>query len=159
MKDELRKPLGEVFADTESLLELVKKTKFPALIAVGDVCAKALMDNGITPDLSVIDGRTKREAFNWKPKFSGKVVQVKNEPSTISDELDEAVEQVFSDKPAKTMIRVDGEEDLAVLPALKYCPLNSLVVYGLWPRGVVAVTANEDMKNNSTRLMGEMDED
>ncbi len=157
MKDELRKPMGPVFANTEDLLAFAKKMKFPALVAVGDVCAKALIDNGITPDLAVIDNRTRREAFNWEPKFSGNVVRVSNEPSTISDGLEQAVEQAFANRSGKkTMIRVDGEEDLAVLPVLKHCPLNSLVVYGLWFKGVVAVTADEGVKNNSARLMNEM---
>lgn len=156
MKDELRKPTGPVFVNTESLLTFIKKTKFPVLVAVGDVCAKALMDSGVTPDLVIIDGRTKREAFNWKPEFPGNIVRVSNEPSTISDGLEHAIEQFFNDKSVKTMIRVDGEEDLAVLPVLKHCPLNSLVIYGLWFKGVAAVTADEDVKNNSARIMDEM---
>ncbi len=157
MKDELRKPMGQVFADTEGLLAFVKKTKFPVLVAVGDVCAKALMDAGITPDLMIIDGRTKREAFDWKPKFSGNVVRVGNEPSTISDGLEQAIKQFFNGGSGKkTMIRVDGEEDLAVLPVLKHCPLNSLVIYGLWFEGVVAVTADKDVKKKSAVLMDGM---
>lgn len=154
MRAGLRKPLGGVFSNTKALVAYLQKTKFSKLVAVGDICAKELIVNGVVPDVVVIDRKTRRKKVTWDIKFPGKTFKVKNGPSTISDALMRAVKKSF-DK--KTMIDVTGEEDLAVLPVIKYCPLNSVVIYGLWFKGVVAVKAGKRMKRNANKLLERMD--
>ncbi|MBI3413027.1 MAG: DUF359 domain-containing protein [Candidatus Aenigmarchaeota archaeon] len=153
MRKELRRPLGRVFANTRSLLAYLKRTKYTKLIAVGDVCSKELIINGVMPDVAVIDRKTRRKKMHWGVKFSGAKTRVKNKPSTISSELVAAVKESMK---KRTLIDVRGEEDLAVLPAIKYCTANSLVVYGLWFRGVVAVKADKKMKNKIEGILERM---
>ncbi|MBI2085269.1 MAG: DUF359 domain-containing protein [Candidatus Aenigmarchaeota archaeon] len=154
MRGELRRPLGRVFVDTDSLIRFLSKTKFSKLIAVGDICSKELILSGVTPDLIIIDRKTRRRKVRWDVKFNAKKIKVRNKKSTISDELVSCVRRSFK---RKTLIDVSGEEDLAVLPVIKYCPSNSIVVYGLWFRGVVAVKANRGVKSRVDNLMKGMD--
>ncbi|MBI4177234.1 MAG: DUF359 domain-containing protein [Candidatus Aenigmarchaeota archaeon] len=153
MRSELRKPLGRVFRNTRQLVKHLYSVKAAKLIAVGDVCSRELITSGVLPDVVVIDNKTKRRKTPWNLKFPGKKTKVRNEPATISGDLVNAVKKSFR---RRTLIDVKGEEDLAVLPAIKHCPLNSIVVYGLWFRGVVAVNADKRMKNKANRLLERM---
>ena len=153
MRTELRRPLGKVFADTEKLVRFLRKTRFPKLIAVGDVCAKELMLSGIVPDVVIIDKKTRRKKVRWNVDFPGVTIKTRSRPSVISDELIKCIMKSFG---RKTLIDVTGEEDLAVLPVIKYCPANSIVVYGLWFKGVVAVKADEKMKLKVGNLLERM---
>lgn len=153
MRKMLRKPLGRVFRNTEALLEYLRKTKFSRLITVGDVCSKELVINGVIPDVVIIDGKTRRKKMPWKTKFTGRKFIAINKPSTISAGLVDAVSRSFG---KRTLVCVKGEEDLAVLPAIKYCPYGSIVIYGLWFKGVVAVKAVKAMKNKINRFLERM---
>ncbi len=153
MRAELRKPMGKVFRNTKTLISHLQNSKFVKLIAVGDICAKELIINGVIPDVVIIDKKTRRRKVKWNLKFPGKVVRVKNKPSTISGSLVSVVKKSFAER---TLIDVRGEEDLAVLPAVKYCPFNSIVIYGLWFKGVVAVKANKTMKNKINKILERM---
>ena len=153
MRAGLRKPLGRVFSTTKALVTYLRKTKFSKLVGVGDICAKELIVNGVIPDVVIIDRKTRRKKVKWDIKFPGKAFKVKNRPSTISDEL---LRGVRKSSIRRTLIDVKGEEDLAVLPVIKYCPVNSIVVYGLWFKGVVAVKANNAMKNKINRILEKM---
>lgn len=153
MRAGLRRPLGRVFSNTKALVTYLRKAKFSKLVAVGDICAKELIVNGVIPDVVIIDRKTRRKKVTWDIKFPGKTFKVKNRPSTISGALMRAVKKSF-DK--KTLIDVAGEEDLAVLPVIKYCPVDSVVVYGLWFKGVVAVKAGKRMKRKTNKLLKRM---
>ncbi len=153
MRVELREPLGKVFANTAALVSFLGKTEFSKLIAVGDVCAKELILSGVIPDVVIIDKKTRRKKVKWDVDFSGVAIKAKSRRSVISDELIKCIMKSFG---RKTLIDVAGEEDLAVLPVIKYCPLNSIVVYGLWFRGVVAVEADEKMKVKVEKLLKRM---
>ncbi|MBI4174414.1 MAG: DUF359 domain-containing protein [Candidatus Aenigmarchaeota archaeon] len=153
MRSQLRKPLGRVFRDTEALVNYLRKSKPSKLITVGDVCSRELIIAGIIPDVIVIDRKTRRRKVKWNVKFPGRVIGVKNAPSTISDGLIAAVRNSFG---KRTMIDVEGEEDLAVLPAIKHCPAGSAVIYGLWFRGVVAVKVDKRVKNKVGKILKRM---
>jgi len=153
MRNELRRPLGRIFKNTAALLKYLRRVRFVKLVAVGDVCAKELIINGVMPDVAIIDKKTRRKKMPWNIEFPAKIIKVKNRPSTISGELVGVVSKSFG---KRTLIDVKGEEDLAVLPAIKYCPFNSIVIYGLWFKGVVAVKASRYTKNRVNGLLGRM---
>lgn len=48
---------------------------------------------------------------------------------------------------------VDGEEDLLALPAILFAPLGSLILYGHWQHGIIAVEVNEQMKKKTQNLL------
>ncbi len=51
---------------------------------------------------------------------------------------------------------VDGEEDLATLPAILYAPLGSAVVYGQPNEGSVLVMVTPEKKKQIENLMKQM---
>ncbi len=155
MRKEMRKPLGKVFSNTEKLVAYIKRAKFKKLIAVGDVCAKSLLDSGITPDITVIDKKTRRAGMRWSPAIIGDFLKTINRPATISDGLIKAIKNA-SGKKGRSVIVVRGEEDLAALPAIKYCPEGSVVVYGLWYRGAVAVKIGKKIKARVENILSRM---
>jgi len=53
-------------------------------------------------------------------------------------------------------IVVDGEEDLATLPAILYAPLGSAVVYGQPNEGSVLVEVTPEKKKHVMDLMNKM---
>lgn len=131
------------------------------IITVGDVVSLTARENGVTPLLSVYDGRTERRG---DPRFARLVegggeepVPVANPAGTISAELEDAVRNALAGK-APTVIRVDGEEDLALLPCVLYAPEGAVVVYG-WPgRGMKAVDTDGPARHHVEELMGMMEE-
>ena len=68
-------------------------------------------------------------------------------------ELVSAISEAFSaDEPVQIM--VNGEEDLAALPAIILAPVSSVVIYGLPNEGAIVVTVTADVK---TRISGMME--
>ena len=53
-------------------------------------------------------------------------------------------------------IVVDGEEDLATLPAILYAPLGSVVIYGQPNEGSVLVNVTSEMKLKIDKFMKQM---
>jgi len=73
----------------------------------------------------------------------------------ITQELIDAIRNnVNSKEPVR--IFVDGEEDLAVIPACEFAPTGSLVLYGQPREGVVAVEVTEEKRRETRELMGRM---
>jgi len=123
-------------------IEFKKSYKKKFLISIGDVVTKNLIKIGINPDLIVIDGksmRTKKEKFITE---GYKEVRIKNPPGVITDELWDAMKKMKS----KQKIFIEGEEDLASLPAILFAPLGALVVYGVPGQGIEVIEVNEKNK-------------
>ena len=136
LRDDLKAPLGPVLTDVDELLGLVDGP----LIAVGDVVTATLARAGRPPDLAVVDGRTERgpvddDVAALVPEAD---VTVENPAATVTAELVEAMAAgLVAD--GRTTVLVDGEEDLAVLPALLLAPTGASVVYGQPGEGMVVV--------------------
>jgi len=97
-------------------------------------------------------------SFARKVQESGEPIQtVRNPAGTISQELLEALRNAFQTK-GRTIIRVDGEEDLAVLACLFLAPEGIKVVYG-WPgRGMLLVTTTTATRSMAEALWKELEE-
>lgn len=150
----LKRPLGELFPSTEPAIERLKQLRPSRLIAVGDVVTAELLAAGIKPDVVVIDFRVMRGSAGDKLKreigrFQATIMRVKNPAGTITKELREAFE--VEKFPSK--IIVDGEEDLATIPAVLSAPLGSVVVYGQPGEGMVLVEVTERKRHEFERLL------
>ena len=56
------------------------------------------------------------------------------------------------------MIRVEGEEDLALMPCIRHAPEGTDIVYG-WPgKGMMVLTTDAAVKDKTERLWKEMEE-
>src|SRR3989344_5567420 len=161
----LKKPLGELIAGTAENIrrEVIKRIKknHVCIITVGDDATLFLNKLGKQADISIVDFHVKRIRIHnsladmkfrpefWKEKYTDKIVKAKNPAGYISRELVRAFEKVLKGlvrDGMKRIVEVDGEEDLAGVPAILLAPLDSMVLYGQPDQGIVAVEATEEKK-------------
>ena len=138
--------------------ELIKH-KDTKMITVGDVVSLTMRRNGIRPILSVYDGYTERsEMTEFATLVEGEAKEVVVNPAgTITDELDDAIRNALT--TGKTdLIRVEGEEDLALMPCILYAPEGTEIVYG-WPGKGMMVVSTDDVTRKRIEELWKMMED
>lgn len=158
MREDLKEPLGEIYTDTDALLAEAGEP----IVTVGDIVTYHLLEAGHRPDVAIVDGKTKRERVESKvldaiEEFDDRI-DVANPRSTITDDLLEAVSVAVKNSGA-TVIVVDGEEDLASLPAVLAAPEGGSVVYGQPDEGMVLVPVDTDTRERTRRLIDDMQSD
>nr|WP_305882712.1 GTP-dependent dephospho-CoA kinase family protein [Haloplanus ruber] len=146
--------MGRVFTDPTTLLAADDAGR--PLVAIGDVVTAHLLDAGRQPDVAVIDGYTEREPVtdDVAAALPEPDVTVTNPPATLSRELLTALVTALADGP--TVVGVDGEEDLATLPALLAAPLGGAVVYGQPGEGMVLVPVTDESRATARDLLSRM---
>lgn len=158
LRSELKVPLGAIFTDTETLLDSAGRP----LVAVGDVVTFHLESAGVTPDVALVDGLTKRDAV--APEIRDAVsddarrVSVTNPAATLTADLLFALAKSIHADEA-TVLVVDGEEDLAALPAVLAAPEGASVVYGQPDEGMVLVQVTPEVQAQVADLLARMDGD
>ncbi|QSZ67286.1 DUF359 domain-containing protein [Methanofollis aquaemaris] len=136
-----KEPFGELFPELEDALPTIEgKT----IYTVGDVVTHNFLAAGGTPAIAVIDGYTMRSPCGRTPLLLFKRVQVQNPAGALTDELIEALEEAVRNPP--TLIMVEGEEDLAVIPLALIAPEGSVILYGQPGEGVVVCRVTADLK-------------
>jgi len=150
----LKRPLGQLFPNVAAAIERLRQLHPSRLIAVGDVVTADLLEAGLRPDVAVVDMKVMRLPVDEKTKraveaFEATVVRVKNQAGSITPELREALEAA---KPPLKIV-VEGEEDLATLPAVLSAPLGSAVVYGQPGEGLVLVEVTEPKRREFEMLL------
>ncbi|MBP6913705.1 MAG: pantetheine-phosphate adenylyltransferase [Candidatus Levybacteria bacterium] len=151
----LQEPWGKV---TEKVPRNIESEK---TITVGDVTTKMFLDQGIHPKLAIIDLYIEREHSVKKIEELGfssnqPVTHVKNPAATITPELVVAIREALTSKQ-HTLIIVEGEEDLAVLPALLEADNGCSVFYGQPGQGMVEVEVNDKIKKRAQDLLAKFD--
>jgi uncharacterized protein (UPF0218 family) len=152
LRGAFKEPFGPVYTDTERLLSEAGSP----VVAVGDVVTYHLRVAGHDPQVAVIDGQTEREAVSEEVArvLDGDAsrVDVVNERATLSEELLRAlVDAIGNEEP--TVLVVEGEEDLATLPAMVAVPAGGSVVYGQPGEGMVLVSVDEETKSAARALL------
>jgi len=163
LRFELKDPLGrlcrgegpECVRAMESELRAAKR-----IAAVGDMTAFYLLKASIVPDLAIVDNKTKRmpvpdHVVQSLDHDSYKTVEVKNPAATLTKELMDLIGDSLKGE-VRVKIIVDGEEDLATLPAILYAPLGSVVVYGQPNEGSVLVKVTPEKKRHVEEFMNRM---
>ena len=163
LRNELKKPFGVLFPGTgkdvaDKLKAQLDKNRSMTLICVGDVTTELFLWQKIDANLFIIDffvGRKEKFTALTEIGFdeNQKAKRVNNKPGTISGQLANAVKSALDGKPQTKVIVVDGEEDLAVLPAVLAAPLGSAVIYGQPSEGIVWVNVNEEKKTLAYSLL------
>ncbi len=163
LRDRLKTPFGKLYRckDEACLRDVVRSFgRPPKVIAIGDVTAYHLLKAGIVPDMCIVDDMNMRlpvdhEIRKGTAHDSFVDIVVKNPAGVITQELIDAIrDHMASRSPVR--IFVDGEEDLAVIPACEYAPIGSLVLYGQPHEGVVAVEVTEEKRRETLSLMKQM---
>ena len=142
-----REPFGPLFPDIASAMSTFAGRM---IIAVGDVVTHNLVDAGILPDLAVIDGSTMREPYDRALDLPVPEVGVLNPAGMITGALIRAIKDAMDAGPC--LIHVDGEEDLAVIPAVRAAPDGACVLYGQPGEGVVVVCVDAEARDKADKL-------
>jgi uncharacterized protein (UPF0218 family) len=163
LDDEFKTPMGELFEGPEDSPEVALSAMLEALprnhgalVAVGDVTVKGLMDMGILPDIAFVDGQTKREALDASLLVNKDEYplnnSVTNPPGQLTPDLLEVVRwSLQQDEPV--LVEVDGEEDLAPMFVLATAPLGTIIVYGQPRQGVVMRILDVQAKQRARNLL------
>lgn len=156
LRADLKDPRGPIYTDAEALLAHAGSP----VVAVGDVVTHHLEAAGRRPDVALVDGRTKRSPAEGPMTAlaeSGDVT-VENPPGTLTCGLLRAVrEAIDADRPVR--IVVDGEEDLAAIPALAILPTGGSVVYGQPDAGMVLVPGDAEIRTWARAFLQTMEGD
>lgn len=165
LPDNLRGPLAKPIDTLYSSVHLAIKglNKPTVLISVGDMVFGELRTQQLYPYIAIIDLKIGRKslALEEVPLENQFDYVVKNKAGTVSktliQTLKKAVKLILKTKKT-SIIRVIGEEDLAVIPAILVAPLQSVILYGQPPvhgikGGVVHVIVTEKKKKWAVELL------
>lgn len=156
MRAELRRPLGPVLSGAAAF-EAIRTAK--RVVTVGDACTADLAERGRTPDIAVVDFKTKRApdaAIRARVTRVGtRVITTVNPPTTLTRDMWRALSEAFKSKES-VRIEVLGEEDLAALAAIDLAPEGTAVLYGMPDEGVVVVTVDARSKAAVRDLLARM---
>lgn len=158
LRQELKEPFGELIREGDFKSDL----NLSNAITVGDATTKKFNESSPKPNLSVVDFRIARQeifsSFSELGFLGGeKVITVNNPSGHITADLFSAIAKIFeSDFENRIILRVIGEEDLAVLPLILSAPLNSVIFYGQPGEGLVKVLVSESIKNKAYNLVSKL---
>lgn len=169
LRDAFKTPLGPVTADVDELLDAAAESREDRterdapIVAVGDVVTYHLREAGRVPDVAVVDGKTEREAVRSEIRTvlaaaDVRRIVVENPAASLSTELLSALGDALS-AGEPVMIEVDGEEDLAALPAIVAAPDGASVVYGQPGEGMVRVAVTPESRAEARELFEALDGD
>ncbi len=162
LRPRLQKPLGKIYQTTRQIIvgaNLDSPKKPIMIIAVGDIIVNSLLNNRIDPDVKIIDFRSRREPIKTDAFIKDSLYKdclYLNNPGTINLKTAEIIKEKIKlalYKKVKSWIVINGEEDLLALPAILFAPLKSLVLYGHWQLGIIAVEVTEASKNMAFKII------
>jgi len=163
LRSELKEPLGPIYTDAETLLSEASEP----LVTVGDIVTYHVLAADVTPAVALVDERTERSAVaedvreavlgNGGVAFD-RTVTVDNPAGTLTLGMLEALVEAVRGGES-TVVVVDGEEDLAALPAILAAPEGASVVYGQPGEGMVLVTVDDAARERARSLLARMDGD
>jgi len=150
LRSVLQEPWGEVLNEIPQGIDSLKT------VVVGDATARKFNEKKINQFLSIVDFLIHREIkFHQLSElgFNNQNMQKVNNPhGEITPELIQVIKKTFN-KKTQTVILIDGEDDLAVLPVLLISPLGFSVFYGQPNEGLVRVEVTEENKEKAYRLV------
>ena len=159
LDSELKEPAGELFLGPEDSPEVAMSAAMEniapgAIIAVGDVSVETLLNMGVTPDIGLVDGMTKRSELSEKVDLSPFeiILSADNPAGAITPSLIDSIDVALHNDQT-TCIEVDGEEDLAPIIVHLLAPLGANVIYGQPGKGVVLRITSLDSKEQCRGLL------
>ena len=164
----LKKPLGKLITGLKNnfswagvkTMKNYQKNKFPLIISVGDITTQTLSQYQLPINLAIVDFRSQRKKINFNlhhnlQKKSQFIFKAENKPATISlsaiTKIKQALIQIKKQKQA--ILKITGEEDLLVLPAILLAPLQTVIFYGQPNQGIVQIIITEKIKEKAVSLL------
>lgn len=159
LRDSLKTPLGDVFPH-EQAQQAFEHTKDQLFVTCGDMTTMHAREQEILPDLSIIDYLVERKPFKqWEDfHFPDTItkLELKSGPGFIAPKTWDIL-KTWQEQPISTVILVDGEDDLMVLPVISFLPTGSLIFYGQPGEGIVRVEVTEHVKDIAYDLLQAFD--
>lgn len=155
LRETLAKPFGTLFSTIE---EILQEDIHPRdLVSIGDVVTHDLQKHNVGQKISVVDLVVQRKQYYSDIAEHGfsssiSVLSVTNPSGCITPQLVQAVEASIA-KEGKSIILVDGEEDLAVLPFVLLAPLHYHILYGQPHKGIVLISVSEEKKQMAKSIV------
>lgn len=150
VREVLHKPFGIVFPKDIPSRVFSSPDK---LISVGDATTKRLLEEGTIPKLAVVDFTVERKKLYFKVEDLGfrgeEIVYIAHNPAgTLTPEVWETLENIDSKltDSRNFVLKVEGEEDLLVIPLILLLPLGYTLLYGQPHEGVVVLSVTEEAK-------------
>lgn len=159
LRPKLHEPFGVLYKNIDQAKPFLKNNKSKFLITVGDKTTNIFIVNKIIPDLAIIDFKVERKKVYSSFGDLGfvmpyKWIGIRNHAGTITKKLNIAISKFFAKKlTIPFIIKIIGEEDLAVLPAVILAPLNSIVAYGQKDQGLVLIKITEKKKAQALKIL------
>ncbi len=157
LRDYLRWPMGRL-VHGEAILPAIGSAS--PVVTVGDFCTLDLVARGRTPDVCVVDFKTKRqedpELREALQRIGSVVLRFTNPPGTIMPDSWRVVSEAFKSKE-RVRIEVRGEEDLLALVCIALAPPSAAVLYGMPSQGVVVVQPDEAAKSRVLDVLRRME--
>ncbi|MCL5438517.1 MAG: pantetheine-phosphate adenylyltransferase [Patescibacteria group bacterium] len=159
LRMELKNPFGILIEDFNNYLKN-ERLDLQKIIAVGDYIVNSFLSKSLKPKISVVDFLVERKVkfLNLKEiGFSGKekVVGASSPPGCLTPNIFRSIDEIFKslDKNRYLILKVNGEEDLSVLPFLLYSPLGFSVLYGQPGKGIVKIDVDEEIKEKAYNIL------
>lgn len=156
----LKKPLG-ILSDSFN-----QHPKSLMIVSVGDISTKKLLNMGIIPSIGIVDFYVQRkktflslEDIGYSKDVLKKervtIHAVSNPAGSVTRQSFEIIKQCFSDAVSggKSVIVVDGEDDLLTLASLYLSPLSATIFYGQPNEGLVEIFVTEERKEYARKLV------
>lgn len=158
-RDEFKKVMGKLFENLEDALNYLESLDYKHIVTVGDVVSADFLRNDLEPDIIIADFKTERSPAKEKDvkiikEYTASTTKVRNPAGQITEELWKSIEE--AEPPAK--IIVDGEEDMATIPAAILIPETSVVVYGQPGEGLVVVEITKEKRKEFKELLDILEE-
>lgn len=158
LRNSLAKPIDMLFPNTNQVVKNIRNAVM--VITVGDVVFAELQSAGFEADIAVLDLKVEREYVGNRLNVDFNL-RVINKAGTVSKRLTDVLKKAVKDKlkaNKKTYIEIEGEEDLAVIPAILVSPLGTIILYGQpnymgIENGVVRVLVTEEKKKWVVELL------
>jgi len=160
LRKEFEEPVNPIFKGdnkpmTKVLVSYIKNKGVKTIICVGDEVSYDLLKSGFKPKNVIIDGKIKKNESSYKDfilKNYPNKFTVDNPPGAISKNVWGVVKEALG---TKSVIFINGEEDLLTYPAVLLAENNSVVIYGQPDQGKVVVRVDEDKKEKLRKKLGE----
>ncbi len=157
-RPKLQQPFGSLLPPA-ALSSALANASF--IICVGDATTFALIEQGIIPDVAIVDGQAQRKpiAETMRSRISSSyalTLHARNPAGHLSKEAEETVALALKnarETHSCVLIEIEGEEDLLFLPALLHAPEGAFVLYGQPHQGMVMVKATLSSKNAIAELI------
>lgn len=152
LRDFFKRPFGELLRGVglQPAQEVKDRLKEERVVAIGDVTYRNLLAVGVRPSLAVVDLKTKRTQAEPPPEGGG-AIKVTNPPGMITQALWDGIKEGLLKEGS--IILVDGEEDLAVLPCILEAELDTIILYGQPDEGIVFIRVTQEKKEDVASIL------